>query len=144
MSKYTIRQDTQKIDDIGDESEAKGRKAINQYARVEEKRERDQLNSFMAILDARKHSNDYNQRLARILDSFLLEEELEVPWKIWWDTKGVIMDVYIGKTVHRRAFKACREPAYDLNACKNFAVSTYYLLQSKRNGSPDRNRHPQP
>jgi len=121
------------IEETGQESEEKGIKVTQQYFKEEQLKQLGQREFFLNKLDSRKQYNDYNKLCAQITLFFLEEQDLpnKVLYKVQYDTKGVLLFVSVGRKVFQRAFRAVRDPLYDLNACQVFAFSVGDLLSSK-------------
>ena len=121
------------LEETGQESEDKARKVVQQYFKAEQLKELGQREFFLTKLDSRKKYNDYNKLCAQITLFFFEEQDLpnKVLYKVQYDTKGVLLFVSVGRKVFQRAFRAVRDPLYDLNACQVFAFSVGDLLSSK-------------
>lgn len=113
------------LEETGQESEEKGRKVVQQYFKAEQLKELGQREYFLERLDNRRKYNDYNKLCAQITLFYLEEQDLprNFIYKVQYDTKGVLLFLSFGKKIFQRAFRAVREPLYDLNACQVFAFS---------------------
>ena len=113
------------LEETGQESDTKAVKVVSQYFKEEQIKQLGQREYFLTKLDSRKKYNDYNKLCAQITLFYLEEQDLpgKLRFKVQYDTKGVLLFVSWGKKIFERAFRAVREPLYDLNACQVFAFS---------------------
>ena len=113
------------LEETGQESEDKARKVVQQYFKAEQLKELGQREYFLEKLDSRKKYNDYNRLCAQITLFYLEEQDFpgKLRFKVQYDTKGVLLFISWGRKIFQRAFRAVREPLYDLNACQVFAFS---------------------
>lgn len=130
-----IYQDIEKIKETGQDSDLKARSVISTLFKQEQLKEVSERTNFLTLLDFRRKYNDYNEQLAKILVHYLKEEDLDrnIGFKVFFDTKGVIMHIFYQGRTFQRAFKAERKPSVDLNACKVFAISASSLISKLKN-----------
>ena len=113
------------LEETGQESDTKAAKVVSQYFKEEQIKQLGQREYFLTKLDSRKKYNDYNRLCAQITLFYLEEQNLpgKLRFKVQYNTKGVLLFVSLGRKIFQRAFRAVREPLYDLNACQVFAFS---------------------
>ena len=113
------------LEETGQESDTKAAKVVSQYFKEEQIKQLGQREYFLTKLDSRKKYNDYNRLCAQITLFYLEEQNLpgKLRFKVQYNTKGVLLFISWGRKIFQRAFRAVREPLYDLNACQVFAFS---------------------
>ncbi len=125
-----LEEEKEILETAGDDNEARAAKATYKLYKEKEAKDLGKREYFMERLDNRKKYNDYNRLCCEITLFYI--EDLGLPpnikYRLQYDTQGVLLFVNVGKRIYQRAFKAVREPKYDLNACMVFASSITNLL----------------
>lgn len=142
--KRKVYEEIEEIKGMGQENEEEAAKVVNHVYKRKEIEQMGKRTFFLEKLDSRRKYNDYTKVCAQITYYYLEEQDYPpfIKYTVKYDTKGVIMFVAIGPKMFQRAFRAVREPLYDLNACEVFAVSVGDLAQSpeKPNGQYNHNQ----
>lgn len=140
-----IAEDREAIEQTGQESEVKGGKVVSQLFKEYIHQQSNLRARTMELLHAQKNKNTYIRTLAQLTNSFLKAEELDwdVGYKVQYNNIGVVMHLYYHKRIFERAFRATREPLYDLNACQVFAVSASSIVTNLKNRKDGRTPQPQ-
>lgn len=119
-------EEIEKILEMGQESESKGKKAVAEVAKENAKAEKKKEDDFMERLSsARKKVFEYRKFLLIYLHDMVAEIDWPkvYEWGVWFDGYGVVLAVRdkYGK-IHKKAFRISYEPKYDAHACYQFAV----------------------
>lgn len=121
-----IIEEAEKIDEMGQESESKGRKAVQEVAKETEAAEKKKEDEVLNKLDSiRKNRYTYRVFLLNYLHEMVREIKWPTTysWGVWFDGIGIVLGVRdkFGK-LHKKAFKPSYQPKFDAHACYQFAV----------------------
>lgn len=116
-------QESELIDEMGQESEIKSRSSVNLYFKEMEQEEnafRDE--AYELLTGMAKDKIQYNKFLVAVFSRFANQESIPPRFEI--TAKPTIEGIVVGirGTRYQGAFKTCGIPQYDYNACKILAV----------------------
>lgn len=128
------------LDTLGQESEKKAVKPVQEYIRNQKKKEKEKKDKELSILNEKRKKPKVAAYIKHLL-VFIHDEILKFgmdksyQWGVWHDGKGVrvsIRDPY--KKLHQKAFFLTFNPDYDLFACQKtvwWAEDVYDGTQEK-------------
>ena len=123
VSKYRAEEEKEKIDVLGQESERKALKWVQKAVAEAEKKESDQGQIDLSVLEKlKKHKIPYLRYLATIFLRFAAEEAIPKKYQINVDLTDKGLVIGIAGTNKYRAFTPCGLVSYDRNYCKIMAV----------------------
>ena|SRR3990167_2082096 len=123
-SKRRTEEEKERLDILGQESEAKALPWIQKEVYKKEKKEKEYLNLSLDLLKnaAKKKKVNYFRILTSILLHFLKEEDIPKKYHINIDLTDVGIITKIAGTKFYGGFKVCFLPSYDLRACRVMAM----------------------
>lgn len=113
------------IDTIGQESDRKALRPLQEYTKAEQKA--DQLQKDLDIEQLKNLSRNkiqYQRYLIIILHRFIKDEAIPKHYQLFVDSNDIGIAIGITGTDYVSGFKVCGIPKYDIHACKVLAVKT--------------------
>ena len=128
INKIKLEEEQEKIDVLGQESDSKAKKWIEEDVKEQQKKQQKKDDTIMEMLDDKKNKkkvSTYKQILMQLLHDEVFKIGLPhgYEWGVWFDGKGIILAIRDEKgNSHSRAFKITNDPKYDLHAVHEFVV----------------------